>query len=102
MHINLRFIPFCRCNLACAGYAFGVAWGKCEFGQCDVPDDLSDVVQIAAGGTHSLALKSDGTVVAWGNNDYGQCDVPDGLSDVVQNDLAPCPAVPGLFAVVDE
>ena len=24
------------------------------------------------------------------------------LSDVVQNDLAPCPAVPGLFAVVDE
>lgn len=24
------------------------------------------------------------------------------LSDVVENDLAPCPAVPGLFAVVDE
>ncbi len=24
------------------------------------------------------------------------------LSDVVQNDLAPCPAVPSLFAVVDE
>ena len=24
------------------------------------------------------------------------------LSDVVQNDLAPCPAVPNLFAVVDE
>ena len=24
------------------------------------------------------------------------------LSDVVKNDLAPCPAVPGLFAVVDE
>jgi Rrf2 family iron-sulfur cluster assembly transcriptional regulator len=23
------------------------------------------------------------------------------LSDIVQNDLAPCPAVPGLFAVVD-
>ncbi len=24
------------------------------------------------------------------------------LSDIVKNDLAPCPAVPGLFAVVDE
>ncbi|PIE11134.1 MAG: Rrf2 family transcriptional regulator [Rhodobacterales bacterium] len=24
------------------------------------------------------------------------------LSDVIQNELAPCPAVPGLFAVVDE
>ncbi len=24
------------------------------------------------------------------------------LSDIIQNDLAPCPAVPGLFAVVDE
>jgi Rrf2 family iron-sulfur cluster assembly transcriptional regulator len=24
------------------------------------------------------------------------------LSDVVENDLAPCPAVPGLFSVVDE
>ena len=24
------------------------------------------------------------------------------LSDVIQNDLAPCPAVPSLFAVVDE
>ncbi len=30
------------------------------------------VVAIAAGGTHSLALCSDGRVVAWGNNDYGK------------------------------
>ncbi|HZD60824.1 MAG TPA: RCC1 repeat-containing protein, partial [Anaerolineae bacterium] len=27
---------------------------------------------IAAGARHSLALKSDGTVLAWGRNDYGQ------------------------------
>ena len=25
-----------------------------------------------------------------------------GLSDVVANELAPCPAVPNLFAIVDE
>ena len=28
---------------------------------------------------HSLAIKSDGTVIAWGSNDYGQCVVPEGL-----------------------
>lgn len=33
---------------------------------------LSDVVAVAAGQNHSLALKSDGTVWAWGSNGYGQ------------------------------
>ena len=33
---------------------------------------LTGVVAIAAGGHHSLAVKSDGTVWAWGCNDYGQ------------------------------
>jgi alpha-tubulin suppressor-like RCC1 family protein len=33
---------------------------------------LTGVTQIAAGGLHSLALRSDGTVVAWGYNSDGQ------------------------------
>jgi len=33
---------------------------------------LSNVVAVAAGGDHSLALLADGTVVAWGRNDAGQ------------------------------
>jgi hypothetical protein len=41
------------------------------------------VTAIAAGTNHSLALKSDGTVVAWGDNDSGQATVPAGLSGVV-------------------
>jgi hypothetical protein len=44
---------------------------------------LSNVVAIAAGNYHDLALKSDGTVVAWGRNDDGQTNVPAGLSRVV-------------------
>jgi alpha-tubulin suppressor-like RCC1 family protein len=33
---------------------------------------LSGVEAIAAGSSHSLALKEDGTVWAWGANDLGQ------------------------------
>jgi len=35
-------------------------------------DYLTGVTMIAAGGSHNLALKNDGTVVAWGLNNYGQ------------------------------
>jgi hypothetical protein len=48
---------------------------------------LSNVVAIAAGSSHSVALKGDGKVVAWGNSSYGQANVPLGLSWVVA--LAP-------------
>ena len=48
-----------------------------------MPPGLNNVVAIAAGGYHSLALKYDGTVVAWGDDSVGQTNVPAGLSNVV-------------------
>ena len=35
-------------------------------------EGLENIIEIAGGGAHSLALRSDGTVVAWGANCYGQ------------------------------
>ncbi|MFC1806242.1 RCC1 domain-containing protein [Planctomycetota bacterium] len=44
---------------------------------------VADVVAIAAGDNHSLALKVNGEVVAWGSNSHGQCTVPGELKGVV-------------------
>jgi formylglycine-generating enzyme required for sulfatase activity len=59
------------------------AWGSNGYGQLGIGSSvvrtsvptqvpgLAEVVSIVAGYVHSLALKSDGTVMAWGNNDFG-------------------------------
>ena len=63
-----------------------LGWGNNNSGQVgnfSVTDQLtpvgvyglgsgSGVIAISAGGSHSLALKSDGTVLAWGGNNSGQ------------------------------
>jgi hypothetical protein len=53
-----------------------VVWGDNTFGQTNVPSGLSNVVAIAAGDFHTLALLSNGTVVGWGDDTFGQLDVP--------------------------
>ena len=62
-----------------AGTGFGIG----QYGETNVPDDLTNAVEIVAGGFHSLALRTDGTVVAWGRNTEGETNVPAGLSNVV-------------------
>jgi hypothetical protein len=60
------------------------AWGLNNQGQINVPPTLGGATQVHGGASHSLAVKTDGTVVCWGGNQYGQSSVPAGLSDVTQ------------------
>ena len=53
-----------------------VAWGDNGSGQTAIPVGLSGVTAIAAGGNHSVALKSDGTLAYWGDNLAGLATVP--------------------------
>ena len=66
--------------------------GDIQNQQCHVPPALQgggpDVVKVAAGGRHSLALLADGSVVAWGRNDLGQATVPAGLTSAGVDFLA--------------
>jgi alpha-tubulin suppressor-like RCC1 family protein len=38
-----------------------------------------NVIAVAAGWYHYMALLEDGSVQAWGVNSYGQCNVPEQL-----------------------
>lgn len=70
-----------------SGTTVGVkTWGNNGFGQLGdgattartTPvrvNNLSGVTAVAAGGNHTLARKSDGTVAAWGHNGFGQLGV---------------------------
>ncbi|HWV98768.1 MAG TPA: immunoglobulin domain-containing protein [Candidatus Acidoferrum sp.] len=58
-------------------------WGRDDVGQTDVPGDATNIVSIAAGYIHVLALRIDGTVEAWGESYLGATSVPAGLSNVV-------------------
>src|SRR5882762_9187117 len=60
-----------------------VGWGDNNSGQLTIPMGLSNALAIATGASHSLAVKSDGTVVGWGSNSSGETMVPGGLSNVV-------------------
>ncbi|MCX8107873.1 MAG: hypothetical protein N3G20_03625, partial [Verrucomicrobiae bacterium] len=56
-----------------AGWAITqvVAWGRNDYGECNVLPGLDHVRAVAAARTYSVALKMDGTVTGWGT------DVPD-------------------------
>jgi hypothetical protein len=57
--------------------------------------NLTDVAQVTAYGSHSLAVRTDGTVWGWGSNSYGQ------LGDGTTYQRSLPVQVPGLTGVVD-
>jgi hypothetical protein len=60
-----------------------MAWGANGFGQATVPGGLSNVVTVAAGGAHALALKRDGTVTGWGSDGSGESESPPDLTNAM-------------------
>jgi hypothetical protein len=56
------------------------AWGEDDYGQADRPATLTNVIGLAAGEYHSVAMQDGGTVVQWG---YPWAAVPTGLTNVV-------------------
>jgi alpha-tubulin suppressor-like RCC1 family protein len=47
-------------------YSSVVGWGNNQFGQLNLPTNLTDVVAVSAGNDHNLVLYADGTVASWG------------------------------------
>jgi alpha-tubulin suppressor-like RCC1 family protein len=90
MNSHLRFLmsgAFLTGFLCCGPFnrATGqvVVWGDNTCGQTNVPSNATNVIELAAGDDHCLALRSDGTVVAWGENEWGQTNVPPDLTNAV-------------------
>lgn len=59
-------------------------WGDNSSGQSVVPLAATNLIALAAGASHLLALRDDGTVLAWGNNSCGQTTVPANAANVVR------------------
>jgi alpha-tubulin suppressor-like RCC1 family protein len=61
-----------------------VTWGVTNsYGLGNIPANLTNVVALTAGASHSVALKANGKVVAWGDNSAGQTDVPASATNVL-------------------
>jgi uncharacterized repeat protein (TIGR01451 family) len=60
-----------------------IGWGNNSAGQVAAPAGLTNLVEVAGGSGHSVALRGDGTVVAWGDNSKLQTKVPGNLVNLI-------------------
>ena len=86
---------------ACKVYAGSpTIWGTDPASRKTAPVEvsgLSDVMAIAGGKYHSMALKNDGTVWTWGYNEYGQ--LGDGTKGNNRSAPAQVPGITGVTAI---
>jgi alpha-tubulin suppressor-like RCC1 family protein len=85
-------------NICLVGLAGQEAHYACSTSPAQVTG-LSDVIAIAAGPRHNLALKKDGTVWAWGTNVEGELGIgndtgPDHCAYIGGGDPRPCSLTP--------
>ncbi|MGC4050590.1 MAG: hypothetical protein QM757_14530 [Paludibaculum sp.] len=60
-----------------------IAWGNNSAGQLAAPAGLTNLVEVAGGSSHSVALRGDGTAAAWGDNSKLQTKIPGNLVDLI-------------------
>src|SRR5205807_1772227 len=83
--LSMAAISVCFCfSLGAHAQPAGaiVGWGNNSSLQLQIPPGLNNAIAVAAGSAHSLALKSDGSVVGWGLDVSGQTDPPIDLAGV--------------------
>ncbi len=58
-------------------------WGQNYYGQSAPMTIATDLIAVAAGYEHTLALQANGIVAGWGDNTYGETTIPAGLTNVL-------------------
>jgi len=59
------------------------AWGDDLYAQTNLPAGLTNVVALAAGANHTLALRSDGKVIGWGDDSAHQVSLAPGITKAI-------------------
>jgi len=77
-----------------------LSWGADLYGETNVPLDLTNVLAISGGWYHSIALKSDGTIVDWGSYASGSSFVPAIALSALKNVVAIAPGSDHDLAIV--
>lgn len=84
---RLCLLALCLLGLAPRGWAqlpgLFAAWGNATAVTTNSAAAVGSIIDIAAGGFHALALRTDGSVVAWGDNTSGQTNIPPGLTNIM-------------------
>lgn len=65
------------------GWGENLVWNGSQWIDVSPPANLGNVIAVAVGGAHSLALRADGTVIGWGDNSHGQAGAPADATNVM-------------------